>query len=113
MGDSPVRLLRTVSFLEELDLSFNQRLTRAQFSSIGRGLHVEGIITLSLGCIDCYYDDLAVLLKRHRDTLRSILLDAVDLTGGVKLWRSVLELIRDETLIDSIDLIYLSRNEVW
>ncbi|KAL9127134.1 MAG: hypothetical protein Q9217_003924 [Psora testacea] len=105
-------LLKLFPSLKDLDLSFNPRLTRAQFSSIGRGLqHVEGITILLLGCVDCHYDELAVLLKSHQDTLRSITLDAVDLTGCVKPWRSILELIRDETLIDSIDFIYCTSDE--
>ena len=104
-------LFKLFPFLKDLDMGFNERLTRAQFSSFGRGLHVEGMTTFALGCVDCYYEDLAVLLKSHRDTLRSIMLDAVDLTGGVKSWRSVLELIRNETLIDSIDLTYCTSDD--
>ena len=90
--------------LRVLDLSFIPPLTRAQFSSLSRNLPVDGITTLLLGCLDCHYHDLIVLFKRHRDILRSITLDAVDLTGCVQPWRSILEIIRDETLIDSIEL---------
>lgn len=97
--------------LKELDLTFNLRLTRDQFSSIGRGLHVDNITTLGLRCVDCHYDDLTVLLKSHRDTLRHIILDCVDLTGCVNPWRSVLELIRDETLIDSVEIMGCMSNE--
>ena len=97
--------------LRALDLSFISRLTRAQFSSISRNLPVDSITTLVLGCVDCHYDDLIVMFKRHRDILRSITLDAVDLTGCVQPWRSILEIIRDEILIDSIDFINCTSDE--
>lgn len=97
--------------LRALDLSFISRFTRAQFSSISRNLPVDDIITFVLGCVDCHYDDLIVMFKRHRDILRSITLNAVDLIGCVQLWRSILEIIRDETLIDNIDFIYCTFDE--
>ncbi|KAL9098371.1 MAG: hypothetical protein Q9163_005959 [Psora crenata] len=99
-------LLKQFPSLQDLDLTFNPRLTQAEYSSIGWGLRIEGMVTLLLGCVDCHYKHFAVLLKRHRDTLRSITLEGVDLTGCIKPWRSVLELIRDETLIESIDFIF-------
>ena len=97
--------------LKDLDLSFEPRLTQTQFSLIGKGLHVEGMNTLLLGCMDCHYNDLAVVLKSHRNTLHRVTLDAVDLTGNVKPWRMILELIRDETLIDYMRCMCCTTNE--
>ncbi|KAI4281525.1 MAG: hypothetical protein L6R38_003629 [Xanthoria sp. 2 TBL-2021] len=92
--------------LKDLDLAFQPHLTRAQFSSLAQGLRIEGIVILQLGCVDCHYDDLSNLIKRHGDTLRRITLDAVDLTGYTKPWRRFLEFIRDETLLDCINFSY-------
>ncbi|KAI4256868.1 MAG: hypothetical protein L6R42_005978 [Xanthoria sp. 1 TBL-2021] len=98
--------LKLFPSLKDLDLAFQPRLTRAQFSSIAQGLRIEGIVILHLGCVDCHYDDLSALIKRHRDTLRRITLDAVDLTGYKKPWQRFLQFIRDETLMDSMEFIY-------
>ncbi|KAL8848259.1 MAG: hypothetical protein Q9221_006697 [Calogaya cf. arnoldii] len=95
--------LKSFPLLKNLDLAFEPRLTTAQFSLVAQGLHIEGITALQLGGMDCNYDDLATLIKRHQDTLRHITLDAVDLTGYLKPWRSFLELIRDQTLINLIE----------
>ncbi|KAL9119289.1 MAG: hypothetical protein Q9187_004158 [Circinaria calcarea] len=103
--------LKLFPSLKDLDLAFQPRLTRAQFSSIAQGLRIEGIVILLLGCVDCHYDDLSALIKRHRDTLRRITLDAVDLTGYIKPWRRFLEFIRDETLMDCIEFIYCMSDE--
>ena len=89
--------------LTSLDLSFNYRLEIDHFSSFSRNLHVNSLATLFLGYVDCDYDDLAILLKSHRNTLHNISLQQVDLNGGVKAWQSFLKLIRDETLINKID----------
>ena len=61
--------------------------------------------------MDCHYDDLIVLFKKHRDILHSITLNAIDLTECVQPWRSILKIIRDETLIDSIDFINCMSDE--
>ena len=103
--------LKLFPSLKDLDLAFQPRLTRAQFSSIAQGLRIEGIVILHLGCVDCHYDDLSALIKRHRDTLRRIMLDAVDLTGYIKPWRRFLKFIRDETLMECIEIIYCMSDE--
>lgn len=97
--------------LKMLELRFSPRLKQDQFSPIGRGLHINHTATLVLSFVDCHYDDLAAVFKNHRDTLRGITLDALDITGCTKPWRSILELIRDETLIDDMDLIHCMSNE--
>ncbi|KAI4219539.1 MAG: hypothetical protein L6R36_008254 [Xanthoria steineri] len=98
--------LKSFPLLKDLDLAFEPRLTTAQFSLIAQGLHIEGISTLQLGCMDCNYDDLAALIKLHQDTLHHITLDAIDLTGYRKPWRSILELIFDQTSINGIEFTY-------
>ena len=102
---------KSLSSLKCLELSFWPRLRRARFSSIGRGLSVDGLTTFVLRGVDCHYDDLAVLLKRHRDTLRNITLYCVDLTGYDEPWRLVLELIRYETMIDSMNCLCCTSDE--
>ena len=95
-----IKLFPSLTFL---DLSFNPRLFPDDFSSISQSLHIDGITTLILCLVQCHYDDLAILLKNNRATLRSFSLYEVDLIGWAKPWRSILEFIRDETLIDNID----------
>lgn len=92
--------------LTYLDLLFNPELHREDFLSISQGLHIDGIPALALGFVKCHPDDVVVLLKKNHDTLKSISLYKVNLTGCVKPWRSLLESVRDETLINSIDLNY-------
>ncbi|KAL8856034.1 MAG: hypothetical protein Q9178_007343 [Gyalolechia marmorata] len=98
--------IKTIPLLKDLDLAFEPRLTTAQFSLIAQGLHIEGAMALQLGCMDCNYDDLATLIQRHQDTVRHITLDAVDLRGYIKQWRSILELICDETLVNGMEFTY-------
>ena len=88
--------------LKVLRLAFIPPVIRAQSSSITRNLHVDGMTTLVLYSLNCFHDDLVVLFKRHRKTLRSVTLKNFNLTGCVRPWRSILEVIRDETLIDYI-----------
>lgn len=87
--------------LRTLKLAFSSCLSRAEFSSISRNLHFDNITTLILSFMNCDYDDLAFLLRRRPVVLRRIILDQIDLTGS---WRSILNIIRDETLIDSVEI---------
>lgn len=103
--------IKLFPFLRALELSFVEFLTSAQFSLLGRNLHVEGLTSLILSVVDCHYEDLAVFFRRHRDSLHSIRLHSIELSGRKQPWRSILKLIRDGTLIDSIQLSYCFTDE--
>lgn len=94
-----IKLFPSLTFL---DLSFSPDLFDDDFPTISQCLHIDGLTTLRLCFVKCNYYDLALLLKKNRKALRSFLLFEIDLIGGENPWRSILETIRDETLIDSI-----------
>lgn len=86
-----------------LRLAFISPVTRLQFSSINQNLHMDGMTTLRLNFFDCFHDDLVILLKKHRNTLRNVTLENFNLVGCARPWQSILEIIRSETLIDNIN----------
>lgn len=90
--------------LKVLDLAFSSNSATIQLPRIGRGLQVTGIISLALRGLQCYMDDLILVLTRHRDTLWDLTLDRVRIYGENPSWRTVLEFIRDETKIEHICL---------
>ncbi|KAH9225240.1 hypothetical protein K456DRAFT_44057 [Colletotrichum gloeosporioides 23] len=91
--------------LTNFTLHFNPRDERQQFPKLSEDLRILGLQSLCIEFVDCTRDELMTLLEGHRDTLRELVLESVDVTGGGrKTWSSLLGSLQHGLKLDAIDL---------
>ncbi|KAF4488887.1 hypothetical protein CGGC5_v004739 [Colletotrichum fructicola Nara gc5] len=97
--------LRLFPTLTNLALHFNPRDERQQFPRLSEDLRIPGLRSLRVEFVDCTRDELMILLEGHRDTLRELTLESVDITGGGrKTWSSLLRSLQRSLRLEAIDL---------
>lgn len=95
-----------VSFLElfvalkQFGLCFYPRDELRRLGSLSTGLRLESLEFLSLAEADCAEDDLATLFRNHKDTLREIHLDTVDIVKGEGSWMSLERTVKEELSVE-------------
>ncbi|KAK1634965.1 hypothetical protein BDP81DRAFT_432319 [Colletotrichum phormii] len=108
------RFLRIFPTLTNFTLHFNPRDERQQFPRLSEDLRIPGLQSLCLQFVDCTKDELIMLLGRHRDTLRELILDTVDITeGGPKTWSSLLRSLQDSLCLEAVVLENCMVDGLW
>ncbi|KAK2738279.1 hypothetical protein FQN57_007142 [Myotisia sp. PD_48] len=82
------------------DLAFSHR-DEHRFETISDTLHLQYVQDLQLGCIDCHESDIIRLLLRHKDTLKTIRLETINLISDGEAWESLICAIRDNLSLDT------------
>ena len=92
--------------LEHLSLEVNPpEHERSVFRLLAQGLRLQGLQSLYLAGVQCTAGELLGLLRAHKDSLRELELEMVDVVAGNgEGWRVVLTAIRDEALIQTLDM---------
>ncbi|KAF6803754.1 hypothetical protein CPLU01_16096 [Colletotrichum plurivorum] len=91
--------------LTDFTLHFNPRDERQQFPRLSEHLRIPGLQSLCIVFVDCTKDELMTLLEAHRDTLRELVLESVDVTGGGrKTWSSLLQSLQHGLGLEVIEL---------
>ncbi|KAF5524611.1 hypothetical protein CGCA056_v003943 [Colletotrichum aenigma] len=102
---SSAGFLRLFLTLTDFTLHFNPRDERQQFPRLSEDLRIPSLQSLRIEFVDCTRDELMTLLEGHRDTLRELVLESVDVTGGGrKTWSSLLGSLQHSLRLEAIDL---------
>ncbi|KAF4626435.1 hypothetical protein G7Y89_g11729 [Cudoniella acicularis] len=83
--------------LKELSLHFHPGDNHGRLGTLSTSLRLHCLRVLSITATECAEDDLATLFLNHKDTLREIYLDCVDIIEEKGSWTS-LELMVEEQL---------------
>lgn len=75
--------------LKEFSLCFYGRDEDGRLGSLSTSLRLQFLQVLSITAADCAEGDLATLFLNHKDTLREIHLDSIDIIGGKGSWTSL------------------------
>ncbi|KAI3572666.1 hypothetical protein IWW34DRAFT_794955 [Fusarium oxysporum f. sp. albedinis] len=107
-GDWEVNLVQFIHSFPELThfvLGFENRDEFFRFSEASPSIYIPKLENLVIGLVDCTSDEVAGFLVRHRETLREISFDSVDLTDGLMAWQILIQKIHDELNITYLSMI--------
>ncbi|SCV61154.1 uncharacterized protein FFFS_15723 [Fusarium fujikuroi] len=79
--------------LSDLELCFEYRDEAGRFSEIAKDLYIPKLESVTLGLIDTTKEDIAILLLCHHRTLRRVVLESIQLDGGLEAWRWLIEVV--------------------
>lgn len=103
-GSGLVEFIRLFPQLSHFTLNFEYREDLNRFSGFSPHLYIPKLEALTLGMMDCSGEDLADLLLRHRDSLREISFDSINLIFGTESsWNLLIKNIHD-----NLDITYFS-----
>jgi hypothetical protein len=91
--------------LEGLSLEFDPADDRCFFPPFSQRLRLQGLRFLNLTRVECTAGELLGLLRAHKGSLKHVGLSLVDVVAGDgEGWRAVLTAIRDEALIQTLEM---------
>ncbi|KAJ3455206.1 hypothetical protein MRS44_013806 [Fusarium solani] len=92
--------------LSQFMLEFEYRDDINRFSRFSSLLYIPNLEVLSLGLIDCTGEELADFLLRHRNSLREIYFDTINLISGTESsWHLLIEKISDTLEINHFSMV--------
>ncbi|KAJ0137303.1 Uncharacterized protein HZ326_19162 [Fusarium oxysporum f. sp. albedinis] len=72
-------------------LSFEHRDEAGRFSEIAKDLYIPKLESITLHLIDTTKEDITILLLCHHRTLRTVVLESIQLDGDLTAWRWLIE----------------------
>ncbi|KAM3079133.1 hypothetical protein ACMFMF_004061 [Clarireedia jacksonii] len=88
--------------LEEFSLHFFKYDEKGRLSALCTRLRLQSLRVLTVVSADCTEDDLATLFINHKDTLRKIFLDSVDIREGKGSRMSLECMIREQLSVETL-----------
>ncbi|KAI0172961.1 hypothetical protein GGR52DRAFT_546832 [Hypoxylon sp. FL1284] len=103
--DGSTRFVTFFSGLRQLILSFLQGMDDPRLTSIAETLYVRGLGSIMISHVSCTPSELASLLRRHRASLRRIVLYGINFPGeDDNAWVDLLGMIGRDMMIQYLRL---------
>jgi hypothetical protein len=99
MDTRAIEFYRSFPDLKEFSLYFYGRDEGGRLGTLSSSLRLQSLRVLSITAANCTEDFLATLFVNHKDTLKEIYLDSVDIIEGKGSWTS-LEYTVEENLFN-------------
>ncbi|KAH8595094.1 hypothetical protein B0O99DRAFT_512714 [Bisporella sp. PMI_857] len=91
--------------LKEFSLYFYGHDEDGRLGTLSTSLRLPSLRVLSITAVDCAEDDLATLFLNHKDTLREIHLDSIDIIEGKGSWTSLECTVGEKLSIEKFSLV--------
>ncbi|EXK77014.1 hypothetical protein FOQG_18263 [Fusarium oxysporum f. sp. raphani 54005] len=92
-GFGLLQFIHLLPELSDLELSFEHRDEAGRFSEIAKDLYIPKLESITLHLIDTTKEDIAILLLCHHRTLRTVVLESIQLDGDLTAWRWLIEVV--------------------
>jgi hypothetical protein len=108
-GQDLLNLIGLFPALQEFSLYFYPHDENRRLGTLSTSLQLQNLRVLSITITDCAEDDLATLFLNHKDTLREIHLDIVNIIEGKGSWMSLEYTVEEQLSVESFLTLNASR----
>lgn len=105
-GSDLVGFIALFPALSHLELYFEERDEHKRFPQISEILYVLNLEAFCFACVDGTETELARLLLRHKDTLKEIAFDCIDIIAEEGSWQSLIRTIRNTLAVENFTMTY-------
>lgn len=99
-GFGLLQFIHLLPELSDLELSFEHRDEAGRFSEIAKDLYIPKLESITLHLIDTIKEDITILLLCHHRTLRTVVLESIELGGDLTAWRWLIEVVWSSLELD-------------
>ncbi|KAH7233985.1 uncharacterized protein BKA55DRAFT_544449 [Fusarium redolens] len=99
-GFGLLQFIHLLPELSDLELSFEHRDEGGRFSEIAKDLYIPKLESITLHLIDTTKEDITILLLCHHRTLRTVVLESIELGGDLTAWRWLIEVVWSSLELD-------------
>ncbi|KAJ9413281.1 hypothetical protein FOXG_21693 [Fusarium oxysporum f. sp. lycopersici 4287] len=92
-GTGLLQFVHLLPELSDLELSFEYRDEAGRFSEIAKDLYIPKLESVTFHLVDTTKEDITILLLCHHRTLRTVVLESIQLDGDLTAWRWLIEVV--------------------